>query len=455
MRALAALMDVRLRAALLAALLLLSVAGAQYAYSKLSLAGQDTQAIVLGGAEYASQTALQSVVQVSREDPYVRVRGFGHELILPIDQDPNRAATDFNTVQLNNDRLRARTATLVAGEVYLPLDTLARGLGARYKTGNFSVPAPALSNVSSRAGKDTDRIVLDLTRDADYAANLSGTTLTLTLKGVNANPRSYATRGAFVPNFDVRSAGGNAVLDLPLGSGSGYRLFKVVRPGSVRLVLDVGPGLPRNVAFLRDAPRAPLIVLDPAPKGGGSVDFPLDVARNAAELLSKAGWQVKLTRTTAGRLPIAQRELLARQSQVFVTLSVGRFPGASRRGITLYQPAGEAAAQIINAYRGVDNNPLIRSAVGNGGETKRLSELLMGELGSRGLKAAGVQVPRLYLPGEAPHAALELELGWPQNAGDLANLITPQRTSKVSQALALSVATFLKARAANLTGSGQ
>ncbi|AZI41781.1 N-acetylmuramoyl-L-alanine amidase [Deinococcus psychrotolerans] len=450
--------DLRLRAGLLAALFLLGVAGAQYAYSKLTLGGRDAQAIVLGGAEYASQLTVEglSAVKVSREDPYVRVSGLGHELILPIDQDSERAATDFNTVQLDSTRLKARTATLVNGEVYLPLDTLARGLGADYRTGDFSLPAAALTNVSSRAGKDTDRIVLDFSRDLQYAANFSGNILTLTLKGVNANPRTYATRGAFVPQFEVKTAQGNASIAIPLGNGAGYRLFKVIRPGSVRLVLDVGPGLPRNIAALADVPRSPLIVLDPAPKGGGSVDIPLEVARATGELLSKAGWQVQLTRSSAGRLPVAQREKLARQSQVFVTLSVGRFPGSGRKGITLYQPVGDQNAQIINAFRsGAGGSDLVRAAVGDGGETKRLAELLMGELGSRGLKAGAEQIPRLFLPGEAPHASFELELGWPQNAGDLANLITAQRTVKVSEALALSVATFLKARATNLTGSGQ
>lgn len=446
----------RLRSGLLAGILLLGVAGAQYAYSKLNLGGKATQAIVLGGAEYASQAAVEGVVKVTRQDPYVRVSGLGHELTLPIDQDSQRAATDFNTVQFDNTRLKARTATLVNGEIYLPLDTLARGLGADYRTGDFSVPALVLTNVSSRAGKETDRIVLDLSRDLQYAAKIKGSTLTLTLKGVNVNPRTYATRGAFVPKFSVASGSGNGVVSVPIGTAAGYRIFKVIRPGSVRLVLDIGPNLPRDISVLSDAPRAPLIVLDPAPKLGGNVDIPLDVARSTGELLSKAGWQVKLTRSASGRLPIAQRELLARQSQVFVTLSVGRFPGSSRRGITLYQPTGEQDAEIINAYRNVDGgSPLIRAAVGDGGETKRLSELLIGELGSRGLKADTQPLTKLFLPGEAPHAAFELELGWPQNSGDLANLITPQRTLKVSEALALSVASFLKARAANLTGGGQ
>jgi N-acetylmuramoyl-L-alanine amidase len=448
-RSAARLSTALLAALLLPALLLIGAAGAQYAYSKLNLAGRDAQALVLGGAEYASETSLQGLVRIIREYPYVRVQGLGHDLLLPIDQDQNRAATTFNTVQLDTTRIQARTATLLNGEVYLPLDTLARGLGAQYRTGSFSLPAAALSNVASRAGKDADRIVLDLTRDAEVVPSLGGESLILLLRGVSAKASSsYGTRGAFVPKFTVASSADGAKVNVPLGAGAGYRFFKVVRPGSVRVVIDVGPGLPRNVPKLLDAPRSPLIVLDPAPAGGGS-DLPLEVARATGELLSKAGWQVKLTRSAAGRLPIAEREQMARRSQVFVTLSLGRFPGAPRRGLTLYQPSGEQDALIVNALRENQDNPLAAAAVGNGGETKRLSELLLGELSARGLRAATQPVPKLYLPGEAPHAAFELELGWPQNAGDLANLLTPQRTTKVSEALALSVATFLRARLAN------
>ena len=449
----------RWRAGLLAALLLLGAAGAQYTSSALKLGGQTTQASVIGAAEYVLQSALEAVgggnvLRVSREDPNVRIMGLGHTLLLPIDELPERAALATNTVQLDGVQVQGRIATLINGELYLPLDTLARGLGADYKTGNFALPAPALISVASRAGQNADRIVLDLSRDVPYSAALSGDTLTLTLRGTAATPRSYVTRGAFVPKFAVNPGSGNAVIRLPLGAGSGYRLFKVVRPGSVRLVLDVGPNLPRSVSVLSESPRAPLIVLDPAPSGGSKVDVPLEVARAAAARLSQAGWQVKLTRTAAGRLPIAERERLARQSQVFVTLSLGRFPGAKRSGITLYQPSGEQNARIINAYREADQEPLVRAAVGNGGETKRLSELLLGELGTRGLKAVTVPMPRLYLPGEAPHAAFELELGWPQSQADEAALLEPQRSDQVSEALALSVATFLRARAANLSGGG-
>lgn len=431
----------------LMAALLLSVAGAQYTFSKLTLAGNSAQALVLGGAEYASQSDLTQLggglIQVSRNDPYVRVTGLGHTLILPIDQDNERAATDNNLVQLDNERLKARTATLVGDTLYLPLDTLARGLGAQYRTGALSIPPSAITNVSSRAGKDSDRIVLDLSRGVPYSASVSGNALTVILRGISANTRTYATRGSFAPKFQVTDKGGSAVVSVPLGAGAGYRVFQVLRPGSVRLVIDVGPGLPRSVPALSDQPRAPLIVLDPLPSGGQG-DPPLQVARSAAQLLQKAGWQVKLTRSGAQAASSQQREDLARRSQVFISLSVGRFPGAQRQGVTIWQPTGGASAQIINSYRDA-TDALTQSAVDTGAQTKQLSTLLSQQLAQQGIKAATQQMPRLYPSNEAPHAAFALELGWPQAAADQGN--AAQRQSAAAQALALSVASFLKARA--------
>ena len=109
-----------------AALLMAGLAGAQIAFSRLNLAGQQVQSVNLYGAEYASQSVLDRVVRISREGQVIRVEGYGHVLLFPLDEDPQRAATDFNTVQLDTTRVKARTATLLNGNLYLPLDTLAR-----------------------------------------------------------------------------------------------------------------------------------------------------------------------------------------------------------------------------------------------------------------------------------------------------------------------------------------
>ena len=107
------------------------------------------------------------VLSITQDSGVVRVTGLGHTLLLPLDEDQQRAATSYNTVQLDTRRVQGRTATLVNGNLYLPLDTLASGLGAQYEQGKFTLAAPKLVSVSSRAGRDTDRVVLDLSRDVD------------------------------------------------------------------------------------------------------------------------------------------------------------------------------------------------------------------------------------------------------------------------------------------------
>lgn len=446
-----------------AALLCAGLAGAQIAFTRLNLAGQQVQAINLYGAEYASETVLGQVLNITQDGSVARVEGFGHTLLLPIDEDQQRATTDFNVVQLDTERVHARSATLVNGHLYLPLDTLARGLGASYEVGNFRLVPATLQGVSSRAGKDSDRLVLDLTRDVPVTDELRGTTVTITLKGVQGEARRYTTRGAFVPQAEVTRSGDDLQLTFTLPPGSGYRVYRVVRPGGAgaRLVVDAGPGVPYTSPALLERISRPLIVLDPARVSGLGRDVTLEVARRAAELLNKAGWQVKLTRDAQSALGLNQKLDLARRSDVYLALDLGRFPGSQRGGVTVYEPTGSAPAQIVENVRNGAQAPYIDLAVGNGGGTRRLGELLRGELKGSGVTAQSENVTRSLTLSEAPQAALLLELGWVSNAEDRAKLAVDDRLQAMSVAVARSIATYLTARAANAgrlapaTGAGQ
>ncbi|SMB92250.1 N-acetylmuramoyl-L-alanine amidase [Deinococcus hopiensis KR-140] len=432
-----------------AALLGAGIAGAQIAVSRLNLAGQEVQSITLYGAEYASEAVLGRFVRLTREGQIVRVQGYGHTLLLPIDEDSQRATTAYNIVQIDTARVNARAATLVNGNLYLPLDTLARGLGASYETGSLKVVDPRLQGVSSRAGKDSDRLVLDLTRDVAFSDELRGTTVTITLRDVKGDARRYTTRGAFAPAAEVTRDENNLKLTFALPPGSGYRVYRVVRLGGARLVVDVGPGVPYTKPALLERISRPLIVLDPARVEGLGRDVTLDVARRSAELLNKAGWQVKLTRDAQSALGLNQKLDLARRSDVYLALDLGRFPGSNRGGVTVYEPSGRSTAQIVNAVRGGAEAPYIDLAVGNGGGTHRLSELLRGELKGGGVSAKAENVTRVLPLGEAPEAALLLELGWVGNADDRAKLGVDDRLQAMSVAVARSVATYLTARVTN------
>lgn len=437
------------RLLLAGALLGAGLAAAQITFTQLNLAGKQVQSVDLYGAEYASQVTLSDLLNIRRSGSIVRVEGMGHILLLPLDEDQQRATTDFNTVQLDADRVKARTATFVNGNVYLPLDTLARGLGAAYQKGQFTLATRTLQSVSSRAGKDTDRLVLDLNREVAVKDELRGTVLRIILKSTAGQTQRYTTRGAFIPYADVKQEGQDVVVSFTLPQNSGYRVYPVVRQGGTRIVVDVGPGLPNDIPVLMERLAKPLIVLDPARVQDMGKDVTLEVARRAAELLTKAGWQVKLTREQGGALNLAQKRLLARESDVYLALDMGRFPNSARGGVTVYENTGRSPSKYINALRQGDSPPYAPLAVGDAGGTRRLSELLRGELKGSGVTAGQDSVARSVTLSETGQAALLLELGWMGNAQDRANLSTNARVQALSVSVARSIATYLTARANN------
>nr|WP_240741667.1 N-acetylmuramoyl-L-alanine amidase [Deinococcus sp. KSM4-11] len=433
----------------LAASLLAGLGGAQVAFTQLNLAGQTVQSIQLYGAEYASDTILGRLLKITQGDGIVTVTGLGHTLLLPLDENQRRATTDFNTVQLDTERRQARSATLVNGHLYLPLDTLASGLGATYQNGSFTLAPAQLLGVSSRSGKDSDRLVLDLSRDVDVVDERRGASVVLTLRSLSGQARRYTTRGAFVPSAEVARVGSDLTLTVPLPATDGYRTFKVVRETGVRIVLDAGPGVPRSSPDLLTRVTRPLIVLDPARVPGVGRDSTLDVARRAAELLSKQGWQVQVTRDPSSALSLDDTLKLARQSDVYIALDLGRFPNSARSGVTVYEQTGRASAQIVNDIRAGEAPPYGALVVAGTGSSRRLGDLLRGELKGGGVSARREGTTRSITLGEAPQAALLLELGWVNSASDLANLGVPSRLEVMATAVARSVAVYLTARANN------
>ena len=428
-------------------------AGAQPTYGQLNLAGRSAQSAFLHGAEYVSVGTLSRLVSVTELLGVARINGLGQVLLLPIDEDQQRATTTFNTVQLGTLRTRAATATRLDGKLLLPLSTLASGLGAQYSPGQFSLPRAALEDVSSLSGKRSDRVVFTLSRTVTVREELVGSALSLTLNGASASTRNYTTRGAFAPRVQVAASTAGARITLPLPPGSGYRVYTVQNSVGSRLVLDIGPGIALTLPAVLERARRPLIVLDPASVPGRSSDVTLEVARSAAELLSRAGWQVRLTRDSASQPSTSARQDLARQSDVFVSLDLGRFPGIVRSGVTLYEFAGQAPTQIVNAYRLAQAQPLVAQVVSSASSSRALSNLLRGELKSGGLAAAQQPQSRLLLLGEAPKAALLLELGWTQSQADSQRLSDSAKTGQMASALARAVATYLTARAN--AGAGQ
>lgn len=440
---------------LLLPLLLVSLAGAQFEFSQVSIFGRSERSVVLGGVEYARVDALGNALSVTRSGEVARVEGFGRVLLLPIDRVPERASAATNTVQLGVERVQARTATLLNDNLYLPLDTLARGLGAQYERGRFSLPSARLTGVSSRAGREADRVVLDLNRDVRFRTRVTARGLEVVLPDTTGDTQTYSTRGKFIPTLQVRRDGSDLVLTVPLSADAGFRTYRSVRGETVRLVLDVGPGIPVTVAPLRDRVRQPLIVIDPSlGRGTDRVgDAALELAREAGELLTAAGWRVRLTRTGPDAPDLAERAQLARSSDVFVTLSVGRVPGSEAKGLTVYEGRGSTGLVLTDALRSSDaRGELAQLVVDDAGATRRLAQLLMGELKALDVPTRSAAASHLYLLREAPRSALLVELGWAQNEQDAFRLTDDRSRTQLAAALARSVATFLAARAKGTGG---
>jgi len=431
-------------------LVLSSLASAQYTFGQLNFLGRDVQIVRLHGAEYARADVVGQRFRVSRAGGIIRIEGMGHVLLLPLDEDQRRATTTANTVQLDTERVQAPTATLINRNLYLPVETLARGIGAEYTPGSFRLPAPELVSVASRAGKTIDRFVMDLNRDVRYQTRVTPRDVQIILPDTGGPTRAYSTRGAYLPRVSVTRTREGLVVSAPLPSAFGYRVYRVARHGSVRLILDVGPGVPTRLPALEARLRRPLIVIDPvSPASAGRLgDVTMEVARETGALLTKAGWRVRLTRSGEGRASVKDRADLARASDVFLSLTVASFPGARAEGFRVFEGNGESHAEIVNGVRETGKGDgLLRLAVGDAGDSRRLSQLLTGELKALDVKTQTARVGHAHLLGEAPHAALLVELGWVQSDVDTARLGNAARRSSLAVALARSVATFLSSRA--------
>lgn len=422
----------------------------QVAYSSLQLQGSPVQSISLYGSEYVSIDDLSRVAQAQEEGPYVRIVGLGHNLLLPIDSDAYRATTSFNTIQLDGTREQGRAATIVDGAVHVPLEVVARTFGAEYRTGYFSLPSTALLNVSSSVGDSADRLVLDLSRDTEVYTEMRGNDLHVVMQSASGEQKRYTTTGKYITNARVVGDGGNLRLRFSMPKNSGYRMYKVIRPGNVRVVVDAGPAIERTTPALVNRIAKPLIAIEPVPPREGMADHALDTAKKLRSLLRDAGWEVKLTREDAKDLGTNEKIALARQSDVYLMFDVGHSQAPENKsGLTVYQQIGLGSTEYVKNVRGGATPAYAANAVGDLGGTRVLSRAVASELRERSIAHQDGEISRVLTLGEAPQAALFFELGQDNNPADMALLSDGNHRQNLATAVARSVATYLSTKAQN------
>lgn len=427
------------------------VAAAQVSYSRLMFQGTPIQSVTLYGAEYIDIADLRSIAEAYQEGPYVRINGFGHSMLLPIDEDAYRATTNFNTLQLDTVRQKGRAATYVDGSIHIPVAEVARTFGAEYSSGTFHMPQRRLTAVRSLTGPKADRLVLDLTQDADVFTELRGNDVHVVMRRTDGEQKRYTTNGKFITNARVVADGDDLRLRFSLPKDSGYRLYKVIRPGSVRVVVDAGPAIERTTPALLDRISRPLIVIDAARgEGEGSRDFSLDIARRAQSLLTKAGWQVQLVGSGNSELSLDRKIELARQSDVYLMIGGAHGPeGIAPQGVVVYQQFSENASEYAANIRQGENPAYASNAVGNLGGTRVLTQSTIDELAEQGIEAQKREIAKVLMLSEAPQAGLLLQIGDPDNAEDAKRLNDEGYREKLAVALAKATASYLSQKVDN------
>ncbi len=436
----------------------------------LTLFGQSALSANLNGADYVREDRLNPYFRIYRFDSprwgrMIQLERDGIQMVLPLEGNTSYASEVNYGVQVGTRRFMGRTATEFAGSLYLPLSTLAEGYGISYVPGvggSFNQSEIKLSGVASavQTAAKVDRIVFELSRPAPVSTRFKGNTLILDFANVTGDSANYTIAGLYIKQAKVErasNAAGQAVgikASLELPRGLGYRMYTLRRDGGVasRVVLDIGPKLPRSESALEVRQYKPVIVIDAAHGGSdtGAIGFTqektltLEVARQVGKLLSDAGWQVKFTRVGDTNPAITNRAALARTSDLFLSFRLADFPGAAKSGITLYRPSGVSGLGLTDGIRLEDGaDTRFANIVSPLAESQKLSSGMSAALNNNGFKVWEEKATKNILLQNSPRAGLIVELGWLKNPADIKVLRDKAKLTRISEAVARSVATFL------------
>ncbi|MFN8510146.1 MAG: N-acetylmuramoyl-L-alanine amidase [Deinococcaceae bacterium] len=442
--------------------LLLALLGAQAQDVSISVFGKTVSMLDLSGSDYVEERDLSSVFQISRIDSprwgrLIQVEREGKVALLPLERNPEYAAEVAYGVQGGDRRFLARTATVQGNRLFLPLSTLAEVFGVSYVPGpggKFTQGENQLLNIASDSKRNpkVDRIALEVTRAIEPKVEQVGNELILTLPGVKAQKARYTVSGLYIKDVLVeplssQNLGAKAVLSLP--KNMGYHVYTVKRgQDASRIVIDVGPQLPKVVDAGERNLYKPTIVLDPGHGGADSgisgtlveKQVVLEVAEQVRDLLTQAGWTVKMTRNGDDNTSLEGRANLARTADLFLSFHISNSPGRHPGGITLYRPSGLSHLGLIDRVRGEDAN--VNGYIRSFSDSQAFSKVLSENLSAGGFAVSEEKAPHHFLLQNTAKTALAIELGW-LNTSDIGYLKSSSQLKDLSGQIARSVATFL------------
>ncbi|GGJ29338.1 N-acetylmuramoyl-L-alanine amidase family protein [Deinococcus roseus] len=434
---------------LLLLFLLMNTAFAQYTLQTLGVGKKQVQSISYYGVQFVRAELLSPYFLVSVDARTVRVKYGKNTLTLPIESNPAAGIYQAYYIQVNDQTQTGFPAIVVNRGIFVPVQQLANALAITMSGNQLVIPRARLGNVASKTDGKYDRLVFELDQNVTIEDQSTASEIKLVVRSTWAKGTTYTSSGKHLPRVKVEVDGDDLVVRAPLPKGSGYQFFFTpLSDRSARLVLDAGPQFQVKQTALQERVLKPVIVLDAGHGGedtGGTrgvieKDLALEVVRRMGQALSKAGWMVKYTRTSDTAVSLQNRAALARSSDAFVSVHLGYAPGNTQSGVVMSYPAGHEQLEYIRQLREENATSL---AVSNFEALKTFGQTVQKELSKVKVKSRLKATRDLYLLSEAPKAALMVELGYPQNAQDLAKLKDSTYLDTLALGLARGITVYL------------
>jgi N-acetylmuramoyl-L-alanine amidase len=479
---------------------------AQSGSKLLRVGGQSLRAVFPAGSTVAYadagdlSVALGLQMQVAQR-AVTLVQG-GRILRITLLENVTAAANYGWGLYVNGSNQRGQAAGYQAGQLLLPIRTVANGLEASLSEDGsglvLSLPAAKLQAVRSDTNAEGDRVVFEFNRDVGFAARLEGGDAILNFPAASGDEVNYEVGGGFVKTVEVRKGQNLLEARVPLKDGTGFSTY--ARPAAsgvpARVVLNVSRNFERPEVKLQL--RKIRVVLDPVAGGADAgvtvaglreKELMLSFSRLIGRRLGDAGLEVRYTRNGDANVTLAERKQASLSSDVFLSLSLAGLNGSSGSGTTIMTLANDAAREglVAKARAALETETdearrrLLSEVVAVGGASALLAEPIQNRLlalakpveptPNSGTAAPGAQQPAPTDPAVpglsvqslvvtretvlemAPKAAALIELGWLSSESDRVWLSNPDSMRLLAETIADGVLEYLAPVMNTPTGS--
>jgi N-acetylmuramoyl-L-alanine amidase len=474
---------------------------AQHSSKLLRVGGLSLRAVFPAGTQVAyadaSDLAVALGLQLQVSQGAVTLVQGGRILRITLLENVASAANYGWGLYVNGNNQRGQAAGYQAGQLLLPVRTVANGLEASLSEDGsglvLNLPAAKLQTVRSDTNSEGDRVVFEFSKDVGFTSRLEGKDAVLNFLAASGDEVNYEVGGSFVKTVEVRKGQSMLEARVPLADGAGFSTY--ARPASVgvpaRVVLNVSGTFERPEVQLQS--RKVRVVLDPAAGGvdaGVTVaglrekELMLSFARLIGRRLGDSGVEVRYTRNGDANVTLNERKQASLSSDVFLSLSLAGLNASSGSGTTIMTLAPEAAREglVAKARASLETETddarrrLLSEVVALGGASALLAEPIQNRLlalakppepssptngqtpAPTGPVIPGLSVQSLVVAREtvlemAPKAAALIELGWLSSETDRVWLSNPESMRLLAETIADGVLEYL-APALNTSGTG-